>query len=336
MRERPILTPLPRRTPRLWRTSAGILVSLVALIALAAPILAPYSPTRQVDPPASRYRPPGTVLDLVELRTGRKLLADRVERVPDGLVIERLGRRQEIAGEGIANLTDDGVADRRVFLLGTDRYGRDVLSRMIYGARISLAVGLLAVSLALTIGLLVGSAAGAGPPWLDALLMRGVDALLAFPWLFLVLALTALFRPSTGLVIVVLAATAWMPVSRLVRAEILSLGNRQFVLAARGLGLHPLRILWRHLLPNALTPILVQATLTIGDLILAESALSFLGMGVQAPAPSWGNMVAEGRDVLLAAWWVSSFPGLAVVLTVLGFNLLGDRLRDVMDPRLQA
>lgn len=322
--------------PRRLRTIGALLVTLAALVALGAPWIAPYSPTHQLDPAGGRYRPPGTSLALVELAGERYLLVDHLERTPDGLVVERRGVRSELPASEILNLTPDGVADRRVYLLGTDGYGRDILSRMIYGARISLLVAVLSVGLALTAGLAVGSAAATGPRWLDALLMRGVDALLAFPWLFLVLTLTALFRPSTALVILVLGGTSWMGISRLVRAEILGLQNRQFILAARGLGLHPLRILWRHLLPNALTPVLVQATLAVGDLILAESALSFLGLGVQPPTASWGNMVADGRAVLVTAWWVSTFPGLAIVGIVVAFNLLGDRLRDVLDPRTRG
>ena len=330
MRER---TGRSARTLRLLRTGGGALVLLIAGIALAAPLFAPYSPTEQVDPAAARYRPPGTVLQVVELEGARTLLADRVERTPDGLVVERLGREEVIPADRVENLSDEGVTGRRRFLLGTDGYGRDVLSRMIHGARISLMVAVLAVGLAFTVGLAVGAAAGAGPRWLDTLLMRGVDALLAFPWLFLVLALTALFRPSTALVILVLGGTSWMGISRLARAEILGLQERQFILAARSLGLHPLRILWRHLLPNALTPVLVQTTLAVGDVILAESALSFLGLGVQPPTASWGNMVAHGRDVLVTAWWVSTYPGLAIIVAVVAFNLLGDRLQDVLDPK---
>ena len=238
-----------------------------------------------------------------------------------------------LAADEVANLTADGVADHRRFLLGTDGYGRDILSRMIYGARISLLVGSLSVALALTLGLAIGAAAATGPRWLDSVLMRGVDAFLAFPRLFLVLTLTVLLPPSTALVVVVLGMTSWMGLCRLVRAEILGLRERQFILAARSLGLHPLRILWRHLLPNALTPVLVQASLLIGDVILVESSLSFLGLGIQPPTASWGNMVADGRDVLVTAWWVSTFPGLAIVLAVLAFNLLGDRVRDLLDPR---
>ncbi len=336
-RERPARRTL-RRTAGSWRAAArsggGLLVALLAGVALAAPWIAPYRPDEQLDPAAGKYRPPGTVLAAVELADGRWLLADRVRRTAAGLRVERRGDEPTLyPASEIANLTPDGVADRRVFLLGTDGFGRDLFSRIIYGAQVSLGIAVLTVALALTVGLLVGSLAATGPRFLDSLLMRGVDALLAFPWLFLVLTLTALFRPSTALVVLVLAATSWMPVSRLVRAEILSLEKREFVLAARSLGLHPARILVRHLLPNALNPVLVQATLAVGNVILAESALSFLGLGVQPPKASWGNIVADGGGVLTTAWWISTFPGLAIVVAVLAFNLLGDRLRDLWDPR---
>ena len=321
---------------RLVRSAGGVLIGLIALVALVGPFVSPYSPTEHVDPAVARYRPPGTVLAEVRLVDGGTLLVDRARRTPEGLEIERLGEPETITAGRVANLTEDGVADRRVFLLGTDSYGRDLLSRILYGGRVSLAVALFAVAIAVTVGVLVGAVAGAGPRVLDAVLMRGVDALLAFPWLFLVLALTALYRPSTLLVVLVLGGTSWMSVSRLVRAEILSLKEREFILAARGLGLHPARILFRHLIPNALNPVIVNAALSMGDVILAESALSYLGIGIQPPTASWGNIVADGRDVLVTAWWVSLFPGLAIVIAVLAFNLFGDRLRDVLDPRTRS
>ncbi len=224
------------------------------------------------------------------------------------------------------------MADRRRFLLGSDKFGRDLVSRMLYGARVSLAVGLLAVTLALSVGISVGAAAALGGRWLDALLMRGVDALLSFPSLFLLIAVVAFFRPGTMMMVAILGGTSWMGISRLTRAEILGLRQREFVLAARTLGQHPFAIFWRHLLPNAFTPVLIQATLLIGAVILAESSLSFLGFGIQPPTPSWGNMVAEGREALSYAWWVATFPGLAITLTVIAFNLLGEGLRDTLDP----
>lgn len=328
---------MPRRKlrslPGILRWGIG-LCGLLLLAAALAPWLAPYDPAEQLDPVAARYRPPGTVLAAVRLADGGWRLADRVERTPDGLVVERLRRREVLPETEVLNLTADGVADRRVFLLGTDRFGRDVLSRMLYGAQVSLAVGLLSVALALTLGVAVGSAAALGGPVADSLLMRSVDALMAFPWLFLMILLAALFAPGTAAMILILGSTAWPGISRLTRAELLGLKRREFAVAARALGQTPMKILFRHLLPNALTPILVRATLMIGTLILLESSLSFLGMGIQPPTPSWGNMVAEGRDALSQAWWIATFPGAALALTVIAFNLLADGLRDLLDPRL--
>lgn len=318
------------RSPLRWGVA---LVSLLLLLAAAAPLLAPYDPAEQLDPAAAAYRPPGTVLAAVRLADGGWRLVDRVERTQAGLVLTRRGRTEEIPASSVLNLTPKGVADRRVFLLGSDKFGRDVLSRLLYGARISLAVGLVSALLALTLGVAVGSAAALGGPFADTLLMRGVDALLSFPSLFLLIAIAALVDPGLWATVVILGSLSWMTISRLVRAEILSLRNREFVLAARALGQHPLAILWRHLLPNALTPVLIQTVLLLGSLILVESSLSFLGLGLQPPTPSWGNMISEGREALAFAWWIAVFPGAAIATAVIAFNLLGDGLRDVLDPR---
>lgn len=320
------------RLPAALRWGIG-LCSLLILAGLAAPLLAPYDPAEQLDPVAARFRSPGTVLAAVRLADGGWRLADRAERTPDGLVLERLGRTETLAAAEVANLTADGVADRRVFLLGSDKFGRDLLSRVLHGGRISLAVGLLSVSLALTLGLSVGSAAALGGPVVDALLMRTVDAAQAFPWTFLVILLSALFTPSTGALIVVLGAGSWMMISRLTRAELIGLRRREFVAAARAIGQTPLRILTRHLLPNALTPVMIRAAVMIGNLILLEASLSFLGLGIQPPTPTWGNMIAEGREALYNAWWIAVFPGAALAVTVIAFNLLADGLRDLLDPK---
>lgn len=309
------------------------MVAALLLIAALAPWLAPYDPIEQLDPPASRHRPPGTVLAAVHLADDGWRLADRVRRTPGGLEIERLGRVESLTASQVENLTPNGVADRRVFLLGSDRFGRDILSRMLYGARVSLAVGLIAMALALTVGVALGSAAALGGRLVDTLVMRSVDALLSFPFLFLMLALAAFLRPGALATVAILGFTAWTGISRLARAEILSLKNREFVLAARAVGQHPLLILWRHLLPNAFTPVLIQATLLVGNLILIESSLSFLGLGIQPPLPSWGNLISEGRETLAYAWWVAVFPGAAIAFTVIAFNLLADGLRDRLDPR---
>jgi ABC-type dipeptide/oligopeptide/nickel transport system permease subunit len=322
-----------RRRPASTLLWGGALAGLLVVTALAAPWLAPYDPAEQLDPPAGLYRPPGTVLAAVHLAGGGWRLADRVRRTGAGLEIERLGIRETLSAREVANLTAGGVADRRVFLLGSDRFGRDLASRMLYGTRVSLAVGLLSVALSLTLGVIVGSAAATGGRLADFLIMRGVDALMAFPFLFLIMALAAFFHPGPGLIVMILGATGWMSISRLIRAEIVSLQKREFILAARALGQTPFAILWRHLLPNAYTPAAIRATLLIGDMITLEASLSFLGLGLQPPIASWGNMIAEGQEVLLQAWWVATFPGAALALTILAFHLLADGLQDTFDPR---
>ncbi|MGD2136241.1 MAG: ABC transporter permease [Gemmatimonadales bacterium] len=259
------------------------LVSVLALAALLAPVLAPYDPAIQ--------------LDLEHGQLQRPSLAHP---------------------------------------LGTDFFSRDLLSRVLYGARISLVIAAFAVALSLTIGTAVGLLAGLAGGIVDTVLMRIVDAVLAIPRVFLLLTVVALWDRVgvTGLVLV-LGLTSWFDTSRLVRAEVLSLRSRAFITATTALGFGRLRTALRHVLPNALAPILVSATLGMGQIVLVEAGLSYLGVGVPPPVPSWGRMIADGQTWLTQAWWVAAFPGLAVVLTVLGFSLLSDGLRDTLDPRSQ-
>ena len=219
--------------------------------------------------------------------------------------------------------------------LGTDQYGRDVLARLLYGARISLTIGFVAVGISVSIGTLVGATAGYLGGIADAVIMRFVDMIISFPRLILLVTIVAVFDRSIFLIVVVLGLTLWPGTARIVRGEVLSLREREFVQAARALGYSTRRIILRHIIPNALAPVIVAATLGIGNTIVLEAGLSFLGLGV-AGTPSWGSMVAEGRGDLLNAWWLATFPGLAIVFTVLSFNLVGDGLRDALDPRLRT
>ena len=218
--------------------------------------------------------------------------------------------------------------------MGTDDLGRDVFARMLVGARVSLAVGFIAVAVAVSIGTVLGLCAGFFGGWWDILIMRAVDVMLSIPTIFLLLAVLAFLNPSIYNVMAVIGWTAWPSLARLVRGECLSIREREYILAARIAGIPSARILGVHLLPNVAAPILVSATLGVGGAILTESALSFLGLGVQPPMASWGTILAVGRDYLHIAWWLSVFPTLAILITVMAFNFLGEGLRDVLDPRL--
>jgi peptide/nickel transport system permease protein len=220
--------------------------------------------------------------------------------------------------------------------LGTDGFGRDILTRIIWGARVSLEIGFLATGLAILVGTAVGGTAGYFGAAVDTGIMRVADVFMSVPALFLILVVVALFGASLLNTALVVGLVTWAPVARIVRGECLTLRARDFVEAARALGASHGRILGRHVLVNAVPAIIVQGTLLLGQTILIESGLSYLGLGTQPPTPSWGNMVVEGRQFLASAWWVSTFPGVAIFVTVLGFNLFGDGLRDALDPALRS
>jgi peptide/nickel transport system permease protein len=225
---------------------------------------------------------------------------------------------------------------QRIFILGTDHLGRDFLSRLIYGTRISLMVGFFAVFLTGSVGLLVGLLSGYFGGKVDFVFMRLVDLILSFPFILLALATIAIVGPSLTVLILVMSMRIWVIYARVVRGEVLSLREQEFVQGARSIGSSHVRIIFRHILPNVLAPVIIIASLYLGRMIIIEAGLSFLGLGVPPPTPTWGGLLSDGKVHLYTAWWVVTFPGLAITITVLGSNLVGDWLRNVLDPRLQS
>lgn len=238
-----------------------------------------------------------------------------------------------LEGLGATNVPNRNLAPSPEHWLGTDQLGRDILSRILLGAKPALSIALGVVALAALIGIPLGAIAGYRGGWVDNVLMRITEIFQAFPPLLLAMVMVAILGPSLLNAGIALAISWWPWYARLIRAEARSLRERSYVEAARSIGVPTWRILWRHILRNSLTPVLVQATVDVGTVVLAAGSLAFIGLGAQPPEPDWGLMVAEGRGTIFTHWWISTFPGLAIFITVLGFNLLGDSLRDILDPR---
>lgn len=279
----------PATRPARFRGSSALwwslgLILLLCLVALFAPLLAPYAPNEQLDIVRLKNQPPSFVHPL-----------------------------------------------------GTDQYSRDLLSRMLYGARISLSVGMIAVLLSATIGTAYGVIAGYVGGRLDSIMMRVLDAFLAIPRVLLLIALLALWSPvPLYALILIIGFTGWFEVSRLVRAEVLTVKQREYVVAARALGARGTRIVWRHVLPNVLNPVLVAAALGVGNVVILEAGLSYLGVGAHAPTASWGSIFFDGSEAFQSTWWIALFPGVAIIVTVLAFNTFGSALRDALDPHQLA
>jgi len=355
--------------------AASVVIFLLYSVAFLAPFLAPFSPFDQQDFLVTAYQPPLTRIDALVLDKHRTVVIpqrqgdDAVASLSNALITDsqKLRSRNRDYGlkfvdgyhvEGDQLFYRQGIREKSIplnelrsvhdgsskpgyivtktFLLGTDQYGRDIFSRVLYGSRISLSIGFLVVLISVTLGTVIGVSSGYFGGWVDSILMRIVDVLIAFPALFLILIIIATFGNSIYLIVITLSFTGWMGVARIVRGQVLSLKEQEFILAAKSLGLSSTRIIFRHVMPNTLTPVIVAATLRIGSIILTEAGLSFLGLGVQPPTPSWGNIINEGRDSLLNHWWISTFPGIAILTTVVSFNLIGDGIRDALDPRMRS
>jgi peptide/nickel transport system permease protein len=288
--QRPYRSPAAQAWRHFWHDTGAVagaaIVALLLLMAILAPVIAPYDPAEQFE---------------------------------DGLTIQGLPVPSTLPASGR-------------FILGTDPSGRDMFSRIVYGARVSLSVGVLANLLAVAIGLLVGAVSGYSRGWAGALLMRVTDVMLAFPTLLLATALVAVLSPSVTIIIVVIGIVYWTGLARVIHGQVLGLREHEFVLAARCLGVPTSRILARQILPHLIPTALVWGTLGIATNVMLEASLSFLGVGVQPPTPSWGRMIYEGQNYYRSAPWLILFPGIAIMLTVVGFNLLGDGLRDALDP----
>jgi peptide/nickel transport system permease protein len=310
--------------------SGSAVDTLLALTMLSLPVAAFVGWKRfSHDPSAPPESPLGNLLRNGRFTVGLAIVASLIAAAVLAPVLSSFAPHVQIDLAGAARL-----APSFEHPFGTDNFSRDVLSRVLHGARYSLSVAVLSIGLAITLGTMVGLVAGMSGGWLDSALMRCVDAGLAIPRLFFLLVIIALWDTvSLGTLVLVIGLTGWFGTSRLVRAEVLSLREREYIVAARAIGVGRWRLVRRYLLPNIASPIIVTAALGMGNIVLIEAGLSYLGIGVRVPTPSWGNIIRDGHDLLATAPWISIAPGVAIVLTVLGFSLVGDGLQSALNPR---
>lgn len=293
---------------------------LLVFLCMIGPLLLPDPPA--ADPAHAALLPPGTAVTEIVLDDGRTLVSPRIRDEQVALIVEGPRRTIKVARERIIS-----VRTTR-FWLGSDRFGRDVLASLMAGGRISISIAALAALVALLVGTTVGLTAATGGRVVDSVLMRLVDALMAFPILFLLILVATLFRPGPLVLVAILGMTSWMGLARLVRGQVLTLRSRTFVLAARAAGSSPRRIWRTHYLPNLSGPLSQDTALRLGDLVLAEATLSYLGLGIPPDVPTWGAMVAQGHRVMLDGWWLATFPGLAIAMLVISLGLVGDGIQE--------
>ena len=312
------------------------LVCLFIILGVFAPCVSPVSPNTQIL--EYRNKPPGFSGTVLYFRYRKNLPVQSVavrsyKKTVNGVYYtDFIGRgvfleNKKLEKEWVKSFT---------FILGSDQFGRDVLSRIIFGARVSLSVGICASTLSLLIGVLLGGVAGFFGRHIETFIMRLTDIMFGFPVLLFLIAITTVFEPSLMVVFVAIGVVTWPGMARLVRGQVLSIKTQEYVLAARALGLVSGDVLWKHVFPNCISPIIVAYTLGVGSAILAEASLSFLGLGAQPPTASWGSMISLGKDFIRTAPWISVAPGAVIAITVLGFNLVGDSIRDHLDPKMNS
>jgi len=314
----------------------SVFVCLFVILGVFAPCVSPVSPNTQIL--EYRNKPPGFSGTVLYFRYRKNLPIQSVairsyKKTENGIYYKDfIGRdffleNEKLEKEWIKSFT---------FILGSDQFGRDVLSRIIFGARVSLSVGICASTLSLLIGVLLGGVAGFFGRYVEIFIMRLTDIMFGFPVLLFLITITTIFEPNLFVVFIAIGAVTWPGIARLVRGQVLSVKSQEYILAARTLGMGSGRVLWKHVFPNCLSPVIVTYTLGVGSAILAEASLSFLGLGAQPPTASWGSMISLGKDFIRTAPWVSIAPGAAIAITVLGFNLVGDSIRDYLDPKMNS